>query len=189
MTDKHKGNGHKTETPDVSHIRNVEVTHETSDVSVHGVLLFVVILTLATGAVSFGMWGLFNYFAAQEAKEPTRGPMALTDKELRLPPEPRLQSAPGFRVTLEDGTKVKLERTIPQAEYRELRKQWDENLNTGLKDSKGNVVGMPIKDAMEKIVSSGLPSRVKGPGGKLSDYAVSLPTASSSGREVEKRLQ
>jgi len=48
---------------------------------------------------------------------------------------------------------------------------------------------MPIKDAMEKIVSSGLPSTVKGPGGKLSDYAVSLPTASSSGREVEKRLQ
>ena len=32
-----KGNGHKTETPDVSHIRNVEVTHEASDVSVIGV--------------------------------------------------------------------------------------------------------------------------------------------------------
>ena len=32
MAKKEKGNGHKTETPDVSHIRNVEVTHETSDV-------------------------------------------------------------------------------------------------------------------------------------------------------------
>lgn len=186
---KDKQNGHKTETPDVSHIRNVEVTHETSDVSVTGVLTFVVVLTLATAAVSVGMWGLFRYFAAQEAKEPTRGPMAITEKAKRLPPEPRLQSAPGFELTLEDGKKVDLERAIPQAEYRALRAQWDENLKTGLKDQSGNVVGMPIKQAMEKVVSEGLPSRVKGPGGKLSDYALSTPTAWSSGREVEKRLQ
>jgi hypothetical protein len=186
---KDKQDGHKTETPDVSHIRNVEVTHETSDVSVSGVLTFVVALTLATAAVSAGMWGLFRYFEAQEAKEPTRGPMALTDKKDRLPPEPRLQSAPGFELKLENGTAVDLERAIPQAEYHELRKQWDENLNTGLKDQSGNVVGMPITQAMEKVVSEGLPSRVKGPAGKLSDYAVSTPTAWSSGRVVEKRLQ
>jgi hypothetical protein len=48
---------------------------------------------------------------------------------------------------------------------------------------------MPIREAIDKIASGGLPSRVKGPGGKLSDYAISIPTASSSGREVEKRLQ
>ena len=189
MAEKHKGNGHKTETPDVSHIRNVEVTHETSDVSVTGVLTFVVVLTLATAAVSVGMWGLFRYFAAQEAKEPTRGPMALTEKKDRLPPEPRLQSAPGFGLKLEDGKTVDLEKAIPQAEYRALRAQWDENLKTGLKDQSGNVVGMPIQQAMEKVVSEGLPSRVKGPSGKLSDYAVSTPTAWSSGRVVEKRLQ
>jgi hypothetical protein len=186
---KDKQNGHKTETPDVTHIRNVEVMHETSDVSVSGVLTFVVVLTLATAAVSVGMWGLFRYFAAQEAKEPTRGPMAITEKSKRLPPEPRLQSAPGFELTLEDGKKVDLERAIPQAEYKALRAQWDENLKTGLKDQSGNVVGMPINQAMEKIVSEGLPSRVKGPGGKLSDYAISTPTAWSSGRVVEKRLQ
>src|ERR671934_93173 len=49
---KHSGNGHKTETPDVSHIRNVEVTHETSDINVRAVLTFAVVLTLATIAVS-----------------------------------------------------------------------------------------------------------------------------------------
>ena len=189
MAEKHKGNGHKTETPDVSHIRNVEVTHETSDVNVMGVLMFVVVLTVATAAVSVGMWLLFRYFNAQEAKEPRRGPMALTDKQARLPPEPRLQSAPGFQITLEDGQKVNLERAVPQAEYDALRKQWEENLKTGLKDQSGKVVGMPIGEAIDKIASGGLPSRVKGPGGKLSDYAISIPTASSSGREVEKRLQ
>ena len=190
MAEKHKGNGHKTETPDVSHIRNVEVTHETSDIDVKAVLTFVVVLTLATAAVSAGMWLLFNYFNAQEAKEPKRGPMALTKKENRLPPEPRLQAAPGFELKLEDGQIKNLEKAQPQAEYDELRKQWDENLRTGLKDQSGNVVGMPIQDAMNKIISGeGLPTRVKGPGGKLSDYAISMPTASSSGREVEKRLQ
>jgi hypothetical protein len=186
---KDKQNEHKTETPDVSHIRNVEVTHETSDVSVKGVLTFVVVLTLATAAVSAGMWLLFRYFDAQEAKEPKRGPMAITEKDTRLPPEPRLQSAPGFEITLETGQKKNLEKAIPQAEYQALRDQWNENLETGLKDQSGNVVGMPIQQAMEKIVSSGLPSRVKGPGGKLSDYAISTPTDASSGREVEKRLQ
>ena len=102
MKEKHKGNGHKTETPDVSHIRNVEVTHEASDVSVRGVLTFVVVLTISTAAVCAGMWLLFRYFDAQAAKAPQPGPMALT-KEERLPPEPRLQAAPGFAITTEDG--------------------------------------------------------------------------------------
>ena len=186
---KDKQNGHKTETPDVSHIRNVEVTHETSDINVRAVLMFVVVLTIATASVSAGMWLLFKYFNAQEAKEPGRGPMALTSKEDRLPPEPRLQSAPGFQITTEDGHVTTLEKAEPQAEYRVLRKQWEENLNTGLKDQSGKVVGMPINEAIDKVVAAGLPSRVKGPGGKLSDYAISMPTATSSGRESEKRVQ
>jgi hypothetical protein len=187
---KEKGNGHKTETPDVSHIRNVEVTHEPSDVSVNGVLTFVVVLTIATATVCLGMWLLFRYFNAQAAKAPRPGPMALTQQE-RLPPEPRLQAAPGFELGLEDGRTIKLEKREPQAEYTFLRQQWEENLKTGLKDQSGKVVGMPIDAAIDKVVSGeGLPTRVKGSsGGKLSDYAISMPTAASSGRETEKRLQ
>ena len=189
MKDKHNGDGHRTETPDVSHIRNVEVTHETSDINVRAVLTFAAVLTLATIAVSAGMWLLFRYFNAQEAKQPKRGPMAWTNKEDRLPPEPRLQSAPGFAITTEDGQRRNLELSAPQAEYRVLRQQWEENLRTGLKDQSGNVVGMPIDKAIEKVASEGLPSTIKGPGGKLIDYAISMPTAASSGRESEKRLQ
>lgn len=191
MTRKEKSNGHRTETPDVSHIRNVEVTHETSDVDVRGVLTFVVVLTIATIAVSIGMWLLFKYFNAQQAKEPGPGPMAVTSKEERLPPAPRLQAAPGFSVKLEDGQDVNLEKTIPQAEYQVLRTQWEENLETGLKDQSGKVVGMPINEAIEKVISgTGLPTDAKVPAGKvLSDYAIAMPTAASSGREVEKKLQ
>jgi hypothetical protein len=195
MTRKDQSNGHKrsdghqTETPDVSHIRNVEVTHETSDISVRGVLTFVAVLTIATIAISVGMWLLFRYFNAEEAREPGPGPMALT-KDERLPPEPRLQSAPGFGVTLEDGQRVDLQRSAPQAEYRTLRAQWEQALRGELKDQSGNTIGIPINQAMEQIVSGeGLPTRAKTAPGKLEDYAISLPTAASSGRETEKRLQ
>ena len=186
MTRKEKSNGHRTETPDVSHIRNPEVEHETSDVNVRGVLTFVVVLTIATIAVGIGVRILFGVFNQQEAKEQAKpGPMALRSEE-RLPPEPRLQAAPGFEVTLESGEKVKLEKAAPQAEYRVLRQQWEENLRTGLKDESGKVVGMSIDAAIDKIVTQGLPSRVKGPAGKLQDYAIGIPTAASSGRETEK---
>ena len=188
MAKKEKGNGHKTETPDVSHIRNVEVTHETSDVNVRGVLTFAVVLALATIAVGAGVWMLFKFFNAQQAKQAKPGPMALQPKD-RLPPEPRLQGAPGFQLKLENGQTVSLEKLGPQEEYRTLRRQWNENLKTGLKDQAGNTVGIPIEDAMKKIVSQGLPTRAKGPAGKLNDYAISMPTAMSSGRETEKRLQ
>jgi hypothetical protein len=187
MARKEKSNGHKTETPDVSHIRNVEVIHERSDVNVRAILMFGLILSVSTFAVCVGMWLLFGFFSRQQAKEPGPGPMALQQDE-RLPPEPRLQAAPGFQVTLENGQTVNLAKAAPQREYRILLEQWEENLKTGLKDQSGNVVGMPIDQAIDKVVSGeGLPSRVKGPGGKLQDYAISMPTAQSSGREMEKR--
>ena len=188
MKEKNKGDGHKTETPDVSHIRNVEVTHETSDVNVRGVVTFIVVLTVATIVISFGVQVLFTFFNTQAEKAPRPGPMALT-KDERLPPEPRLQAAPGFQIKLENGQIEHLEKLPPQSEYRVLRKQWEENLKTGLKDQSGNVVGMPIEAAIDKVVAEGLPSKEKGTDRKLVDYAISMPTASSSGREKEKRLQ
>src|ERR1041385_2099972 len=185
MAEKTKGDGHKTETPDVSHIRNVEVTHETSDVNVRAVVTFIVVLTISAIVIHFGVYFLFEYFNAQEAKAPRPGPMALT-KEESLPPEPRLQAGPGCQLKRENGQTVNLEKGAPQTEYRVLRQQWEENLKTGLKDQSGNVVGMPIDAAIDKVVSQGLPSKVKEPDKKLSDFA---PSASSSGREAEKRLQ
>lgn len=187
-----KGNGHQTETPDVSHIRNVEVSHEPSDVSVRGVLTFVVVLTLVTIAISIGLWFMFKYLNDQTKKERGPGPMALRNlsEEERLPPEPRLQAAPGFKVTLENGQTVDLKLREPQAEYRELQKQWENVLRTGLKDQSGNTVGIPIEQAMKDIVSgAGLPARTKQGPGKLEDHAISMPSDMSSGRETVKKLQ
>ncbi len=91
--------GHMTETPDVSYIKNVDVTHEVSDVYISGIARFVVGLSILMIVSFFLMWGMFRVFDAR-IKEPPRSPMALGDKE-RLPPEPRLQGAPGFGEGLE----------------------------------------------------------------------------------------
>ena len=103
---KHRGNGHghATETPDVSHVKNVDVTHETSDVNVPALLKFVLGADRHDGGVYVLMLFLFSFFNAKETKERAipAGPMAMSEQE-SLPPEPRFQSAPGFGVNLENG--------------------------------------------------------------------------------------
>ena len=186
--------GHVSEIPDVSYIKNIDVTHEASDVSVSGLLKFVVALSVMTALVAVLMWGLFRFFNQQEGKkEPPKGPMAMTEAE-RLPPEPRLQSAKGFGVKLEDGQWVPLELAEPQAEFRVLYQQWqnqlhcqkDENAATdehaATPENATPTHVQPcirIDEAMKKVVQQGLPSR---PPDRMAQEA-ELPTAASSGRQ------
>ncbi len=197
----HKGNGrgHVTETPDVSHIKNVDVTHERSDVDVGALLKFVGGLTLMTALVAVLMWGLFAFFQSRESRkerERPPGPMALTREE-RLPPEPRLQSAPGFGLKLENGQWVPLEKREPQAEYRALREQWERQLNCKQAEPGGHdtvaesgdhadkrveaspaAPCMKIEDAIKRVIQEGLPARKDGAG-----MDPVLPTTASSGRQ------
>jgi len=182
------GNGHKsghvTETPDVSHIKNLDVTHEASDVNISGIAKFVIALTIMCAVVFLLMGGLFRFLYAQETeKEPPAGPMAMTEKE-RLPPPPRLQAAKGFEVKLESGEVVNLEKREPEAEYRVLREQWDRRLNCqgGAEGAAAITNCMPIDVAMEKLLQGdGLKVRTPADNsGKPAD--VPAPTAWSSGR-------
>jgi len=190
------GNGHRhaTETPDVSHVRNVDVTHEMSDVNVPAILKFVAGLVVMTVAVYLLMWLLFDFFNAKEMKKEgasPAGPMAMTEQE-SLPPEPRLQSAPGFGVKLENGQWVPLEKREPQAEYRVLREQWERQLKCDYKDvQESRIACMPIEAAIQKLIEDkGLQSRAQeNNSGKQEDYVTGVPTAASSGRVGEKRKQ
>jgi len=189
MSRGHDSNIHRTETPDVSHIRNVEVTHERSDVNVGALVKFVLFLTLLTVVVYVLMWGMFRLFYAQSQKEPMPGPMSMSEKE-RLPPEPRLQSAKGFGSELAKSTGDKEDPNHPRDpkwEIRALHQVWDDGLNHGSRDANGQVVGIPIEEAMKRLATGGLPSRANGPV-KMEDLAISVPTAASSGRVTEKRL-
>ena len=186
----HNVHGHAKETPDVSHIKNIDVTHETSDVNVGGILKFVVGLTMFGIIVNVLMWGMFRFFNMQEqTKEPKQGPMAMT-KEERLPPEPRLQAAPGFGVKLVDGQWVPLDRREPQAEYRILLEQWERQLycrkgkakHAGELATADHPACMPIEKAIDQLFEGeGLPVRAsQKDSGNTPE--ISLPTAASSGR-------
>ena len=183
-------NGHKehvTETPDVSHIKNIDVTHEESDVNVPALLKFVLALTVMTIVVYVLMWAMFKYFNAQVTRnEPPPGPMALP-AEQRLPPEPRLQGAPGFADELAKSVAQPSPDTPkdPLWEIRVLRQQWEETLTKGPKDSSGNPFGLPIDEAMKKVVEEGLQAR--SPSGSPQEPSINIPTAASSGRATVKR--
>ncbi len=162
-------NGHVTETPDVSYIKNVDVTHETSDVYVSGIVKFLVGLSVLTIVTFFLMWGLFRSFENKSTETP-RSPMAQTEKD-RLPPEPRLQGAPGFAEDLEKTTATKKEEsgsaiTAGAAQPKDtlyeiniLRRHWNDVLENGPVDQGGKRYGMPVEKAKEEILKQGLPVR------------------------------
>jgi hypothetical protein len=166
LTDK----THVTETPDVSYIKNVDVAHETSDVSISGIVKFVIYLTVLGIVIQLALWAMFSVLDKREAaKDVRRSPIALTDND-RLPPEPRLQSAPGFAQQL-PGTGPKSEERAATAgdalqkpksplwEIENLHAQWQDVLDNGPRDQNGNRYGMPIEAAKKKLIEQGLPAR------------------------------
>ncbi|HEY3027087.1 MAG TPA: hypothetical protein VGJ55_13145 [Pyrinomonadaceae bacterium] len=162
----HSSNGkeHVTETPDVSHIKNVDVTYEHSDISIGGVLKFIIGLTVMAVVVNVLMWVMFKALDAQEAKnDPPPRPMALSETE-RLPPEPRLQAAKGYSV---EGQNLELKE--PEAELKVVQQKWKDVLEKGPVDERGQHYGMPIEEAKKKIVEQGLPVRRDGETGGRGD--------------------
>lgn len=158
---------HVTETPDTSHIKNIDVTHEKSDVNVGSIAKFVVGLLVLTIATHIGLWGMFRILQKSETQKEEavhRSPLAPKGEE-RLPPEPRLQSAPGFAESLDrQAPGQHEERKIQTAnqgvdtpkdplwEIKVLRKQWAHVLEHGPTDEHGQPFGMPIERAKEEVV-------------------------------------
>jgi hypothetical protein len=178
-------------TPDVAYIQNPDVSHEKSDVNVRSIIIF------AGGLLVFGiivhilMWLMFNYMEERARKEaPTPKPMALTQQE-RMPPEPRLQAAPGFGISLGKGKKpISLELREPQAEFNEMSKIWEGDLK-GQPDPRTGQASMPIEEAKQKIVSDGqLKARPQADGQQqINLQGMDIPSYQSSGRMTEKRDQ
>ena len=156
---------HVTETPDTSHIRNIDVTHEVSDVYLGGIARFVLALVVLM-VVSFILtWAMFRTLKSRST-EPPPSPMALNEQE-RLPPEPRLQGAPGFAEQLDKSTQHKngeqraLSPAIsanapapkgPTWEILVVREQWEDVLKNGPVDQNGQRYGMPIEQAKEEVL-------------------------------------
>src|ERR1044071_6910802 len=144
------------ETPDVSYITNPDVAHEESDVAVRPLLWFVGGLTAFTIIVCVAMWIMFPYFLNPEISQELKALPLARQGEERFPPDPRLQLAPGFGVTTDDGRRYNLSYDnkpygVPQpaSEYLVVREQWQRELEEyGWADEKAGTVRLPVDEAM-----------------------------------------
>lgn len=116
-------------------------------------LLLLIIITFAL------MWALLKVFADQAAEANGQNPPLMLSEREKLPPEPRLQLAPGWNVQSGNGV-VNLELARPSAEYTELRKQWIEMWRNGVRDERTGVTSMlPIDQAKEKFLEQNVKAR------------------------------
>ena len=156
--------------------------YETNLIGLRGIIYFGVGLFLLV-VVTFGlMFFLQNVMEdqAKESKDDTN-PMMMTDRE-RLPPEPRLQAAPGFGVDSERG-RVNMELRAPQSEYWELERQWEDQWANGQKDAKtGTVVTLGIEEAKKKFLEQNAKTRGGEQTQKALDESRSIVSYSSAGR-------
>lgn len=167
----------------------IEQGYQPDDVSVGTLGKFLVGLAIFMGISFVLMYGLYRFLEAQAAASDREvaSPTAYSDQEIaagkNLPPEPRLQAAPGFGVTTFDGKRLNLETQAPQSEYWALEKEWDKVLAEGMKHSDGTketVIMMPIEEGKKAFLAKQPPVRdvtnIADPAGAM------MPTETSAGR-------
>ena len=159
---------------------NFDRTYETNIVGLRGVIYFAVGLFILV-VITFGlMFFLQNVMEDQAAEsKDSKNPMAMTAQE-SLPPEPRLQGAPGFGVETSKG-RVNLELKAPQSEYRELYAQWENLWQNGQKNG-ATVVALPIEDAKNKLIQENVKTRTGEEAQTILDASRHYVSYSSAGR-------
>jgi hypothetical protein len=131
--------GHPDETPDVSHIKNPDITHEVSDVNVRAIMWFILGLFASIVITYLVISGLYRYFDTREARLELRPESLVAPQGPRQPPEPRLQ-------------------LDPQKDMEKLRAEEEAKLKSyGWVDQKAGVAHIPIEQAMKIIAERGLP--------------------------------
>jgi hypothetical protein len=159
-----------------------EKPYEQNVIGLKGIIYFGVGLLLLI-VITFALMWAFNGVLEENAQETKRSnnPMALSDREA-LPPEPRLQAAPGFGVDSQNG-RVNLELMAPQSEYIELKRQWEAAWKNGVKDARtGTVVSLPIDQAKQMVLQRNLKARTGPEAEQAARGAQMVLNDSSSGR-------
>ena len=192
------------ETPDVSYITNQDVAHEESDVAVRPLLWFVGGLTAFTIIVCVAMLIMFAYFLNREKSQELKASPLARQGDERLPPEPRLQLAPGFGVTTDDGRRQNLSHEgnparapQPQDEYLAVRDEWMRELNDyGWADEKAGTVRVPVDEAIKRYLQQhppkpqGAQQQGQTPAtGAHEAPKEQTPSGSSSGQQTEQKRQ
>jgi hypothetical protein len=165
-----------------------EKPYEQNLIGLKGILYFGIGLFLLI-VITFGLMWVFLAQMDKEfkAEKASTNPMAMTEKE-RLPPEPRLQLAPGFGMESRRGW-VNMELKPPQAEYWEYKKQAEDIWEHGQKDPKtGTVIALPIEEAKKKLVEQKLKAK-SGEGAEKTykDSRMFMSDSNSGRRATETR--
>lgn len=178
------------ETPDASDIRNPDITHEVSDVNTRGILWFVLFLAGLIVVSLFLLRFMYNVFESWAREAEGERPVMARSTEERLPPEPRLQAAPGYQVEGEN-----LELKEPQAEWKVVRRKWQTELESyGMVDPDQKLARIPIEEAIKQVAREGIKPTAspQSNGGQQQQQQTQTPPASqpsdsSSGRQSERR--
>jgi len=166
--------------------------YETNIVGLRGVVYFGIGLFLLI-VVTFGLMLFLENVMEQQAKDrDAQNPNPMLEnvkKKDRLPPEPRLQAAPGFGVGEEGKDRVNLELSAPQSEYWELEKRWKKMWAEGERDpNTGSVVTLPIEDAKQRLLQEGMKARGDQSGLQTMEQSRTQASYTSSGRmQTERR--
>lgn len=129
-----------------------EQPYERNIIGLRGIVYFGIGLILLI-VITFGLMWFLNDVMEEQATADDRqnaNPMALNDIE-RLPPEPRLQSAPGFGVDTDQG-RINLELRHPQAEWEVLEQEYREIWDKGQTAPDGTAVTLPIEQAKQRFL-------------------------------------
>jgi hypothetical protein len=190
----------------VSYITNPDVAHEESDVAVRPLLWFVGGLTFFTIVVCGAMLLMFTYFLNREkSQELEASPLARQGEE-RLPPEPRLQLAPGWNVKTDDGQKHDLSyqanvEHVPQpwSEYLLVTDEWRREMEDyGWANQQAGTVRVPVEQAMRVYLQrrqarqqqqGAQPPTPNAGAGAQQPPKETTPSDSSSGQQPEQKHQ
>ena len=124
--------------------------HETTDVSLRAIIVFMVVVFIGAAAIQVAVWGLMRGLQQHnEAADPTPSPFA---QQHEPPPEPRLQPSLAHQ-------------REPYEDMNALNARWQHELTTYARvPGEANRARIPIEAAMRIIAERGL-SPTTQPGG------------------------
>ena len=143
MSTEHQHQGHSANGRPV----HGDVAFEPRDVKTSPILKFLFylgIVIMLSYVMVYGVYQGLGHFWASTHQPPM--PSRVLEGGPTMPPEPRLQGAPGHLVD-------------PQEDYRlKIKADIEANNKLGWIDEKAGVAEIPVKDAMQLIVEKGFPA-------------------------------
>jgi hypothetical protein len=145
-------------------LHNPDTAHETVDISMRGIVSFVILLAVVTLAIQGAMYGVFRVFDRMEAASDSGVPPLATPAN-QAPADPRLQ-------------------TTPWADLKTLHAQESSYLHGyGWIDQPAGVAHISIDRAKELLLQRGLPVR-PGPVDSTEGTSFAATGESSGGRNL-----